>query len=94
MVVVIRNPLDVILSWVNLLALCNHNTKAPFDYEKEYPNWWDWWVKLCTKDIKNWFRQVMKDAALRKVPILWVRYEDLIIDPEPQLCNIMQFMLG
>ena len=94
MVVIVRNPLDVIPSWLNLIALCNHNTKAPFDYEKEFPIWWDWWVKLCTKDIGNWFRQVMKDAALRKVPILWVRYEDLVIDAEPQLYNIMRFMLG
>ena len=36
----------------------------------------------------------MKDANLRKIPVLWIRYEDLVIDPEPHLKNIMRFMLG
>jgi len=25
MMCVVRNPLDVVLSWLNLVALCNHN---------------------------------------------------------------------
>ena len=56
MVVVVRNPLDVIPSWLNLIALCNHNTKAPFDYDKEYPNWWDWWVKDCSTKMGLWYK--------------------------------------
>lgn len=56
LLVIVRNPLDVMLSWLNLLCLANHNSKAPFDYDKEYPEWWDWWVRDCTKHYKNWFR--------------------------------------
>jgi len=36
----------------------------------------------------------MHDARLRNVPTLWVRFEDLVNDPEPQLMNIMRFMIG
>ena len=36
MVVIVRNPLDVIPSWLNLIACASHTAKAPFDYEKEF----------------------------------------------------------
>ena len=31
---------------------------------------------------------------MRQLPILFVRFEDLVTDPEPQLSNIMRFLLG
>jgi hypothetical protein len=36
----------------------------------------------------------MRDANLRKVPVLWIRYEDLVEDPKPHLYNVMRFMLN
>jgi len=94
MLVVVRNPLDVMISWLNLLCLGNHDSKAPFDFEKEYPEWWDWWVRDCTKHFKNWFKVVMHDAKMRQVPTLFVRFEDLNNNPEPELRNIMRFLTG
>ena len=47
MMCVIRNPLDVVLSWLNLVSLFNHSSKMEFEPCKEYPVWWDWWVKDC-----------------------------------------------
>jgi len=37
---------------------------------------------------------MMHDAKNRQVPILFIRYEDLVMDPEPELYNLMRFMLG
>ena len=37
---------------------------------------------------------MMNDAKRREVPILFIRFEDLVLDPEPQLYNLMRFMLG
>ena len=91
---VIRNPFDVFVSWINLVGLCNHNSKAPFDYEKDYPEWWDWWVRDCATLMAKWFEVVMRDARLRKVPTIWVRYEDLCTEPEENLNNIMKFLIG
>ena len=28
------------------------------------------------------------------MPVLFLRFEDMIMDPEPELRNIMRFMLG
>ena len=36
----------------------------------------------------------MNDAKLHKVPTLFIRFEDLVSDPEPQLTNAMRFLLG
>lgn len=37
---------------------------------------------------------MMNDAKFRNVPMLFIRFEDLVMDPEPQLYNLMRFMLG
>ena len=39
-------------------------------------------------------RTLMHDARLRRVPVLWVRFEDLVREPEAELQNVMKFMLG
>ena len=53
-IVIVRNPLDTNLSWLHLVAMNNHAVKCPFDYEKVYPKFFDWWVKDCCTHIKNW----------------------------------------
>ena len=93
-IVIVRNPLDTNLSWLHLVAMANHAVKSPFDYEKMYPNYFDWWVKDCCKYINSWMLQMMKDSKFRQVPMLFIRFEDLVMEPEPQLYNIMRFMLG
>jgi len=93
-IMIVRNPLDVVISWLNLLAYGNHAYKAPFNYDEKFPNWWDWWVKDCINLMRDWFKGTMEDAKMRKVPTLWIRFEDLVADPKPQLENIMKFMVG
>jgi hypothetical protein len=44
MVIVVRNPLDVIVSWLNLIAQASHNAKTEYEVDKEYPNWWAEWA--------------------------------------------------
>ena len=44
--------------------------------------------------MNNWYQTFMKDARMRKAPILFVRFEDLASDPEPSLYRMMEFILG
>ena len=37
---------------------------------------------------------MMKDAKSRSVPTYFVRFEDLVANPEPELNNVMKFLLG
>ena len=89
-----RNPLDSCLSWLNLVATGNHASKAPFAYEELYPNYLDGWIRDCIVHINNWMQCMMKDSRFRDCPMLFVRFEDLVMDPEPQLYDIMKFLLG
>ena len=42
--------------------------------------------------MKKWYMTLMHDAKLKKIPYLFVRFEDMTTDPEPELANIMKFL--
>lgn len=44
-IMVVRNPLDVFPSYASMVNEVNHAAKPGFEYEKDYPEWWDWFVK-------------------------------------------------
>lgn len=37
----------------------------------------------------NWYKTYLVDAERRDVPILFLRFEDLSMNPEPELYKIM-----
>ena len=47
--------------------------------EKEYPNYWEWWVDLNLEIYARWIETYIRDARARKLPILFLRFEDLIL---------------
>jgi hypothetical protein len=94
MIIVVRNPLDVIVSWLNLVAQACHNSKTEYTVEKDYPVWWGKWVVETAGFIRDWFNVYLKDAATRKLPIVWFRFEDMIMNPEPQLYDMMRMFTG
>ena len=91
---IVRNPLDTCLSWLHLVAMNNHAVKSPFNYEELYPNYFDWWIKDCITHVNNWMMTMMKDAKFRNVPMIFIRFEDLVMNPEPELKAMMSFLLG
>ena len=91
---IVRNPLDTCLSWLHLIAMDNHAVKTPVNFEETYPNFLDWWIKDCFVHINNWMVTMMNDAKFRRVPMLFIRFEDLVMNPEPELRNMMSFLLG
>ena len=91
---IVRNPTESCVSWMHLCNLANHSTKIPFDVQTMYPNYWSWWVQNNMTHMCNFYRHYMDDARQRKAPILFVRFEDLVANPEPELMKIMQFLLN
>lgn len=94
LLVVVRNPLDTVISWINLLQMNSHSAKSPFACELEHPGYFDWLLKETCTYIKNWTSSVMTVARLRKLPVLFLRFEDLKAEPEPQLKSLMSFLIG
>ena len=77
-----------------MLCSSSHALKSPFKYEELFPKHWDWWVKNCSTVNNNWYRAMMREAKHREAPILFIRYEDLLVDPEPEVRAMMSFLLG
>ena len=80
---IIRSPVDVMLSFLNLYSMGDHSSKAPFEFHEKYPKWWDWYVRHITTRMAKWYLGLMRDAKMKKLPYLFVRFEDLVNDPEP-----------
>ena len=58
----VRHPLDVLPSYANLLSTMNHATKVEYDMVNEYPEWWDWWVRRSTDEMKRFFGTLLKQT--------------------------------
>ena len=93
-IVIVRNPLDSMVSFLHMASLYNHSQKLPFDFETSYPSDWDWYVRYSCGAITKYYKQLMHDSKHRKVPMIFIRFEDLVRDPEPELYKIMRFLLG
>jgi len=50
--VIVRNPIDVIMSWLNLVLTGVHNLKIPFEVEKEYPKWFQSYIEKTVREMK------------------------------------------
>ena len=56
----VRNPLDVILSFASLGNTMSHTAQPEFDYSKDFPEWWDWWVKDQAKAHARYFETMLR----------------------------------
>lgn len=93
MICLIRNPLDVFYSFANLGNTMSHSVHPEFSYDKDYPQWWDWWVRLQAENHQRYFDTLRKHCEEKKCPIYFVRYEDLLTKPKEELTGIMSFIL-
>ena len=59
----VRNPLDVLPSWASLCNTVNHAAKPEFEYEVDYPEWWDWFVRKQTLVMKEYFETALKHCT-------------------------------
>lgn len=92
MIYVIRNPLDVIVSLLAVATQGGHSMKMEFDCSREYPVFWDFWVRDITEKLAKWYEVVLHDARMHMVPTIFVRYEDLVEEPEHDLSQIICFL--
>ena len=51
-------------------------------------------LSIILLHCSDWMQFTMREARLRRVPTLFLRFEDLVANPEPELRSIMSFLLG
>ena len=59
-IVIVRNPTESNISWLNLVSTGAHSIKVPFKTNELYPNFWKWWTKDCMGHMLNWYKTLMK----------------------------------
>lgn len=90
----VRNPLDVLPSYASLVNTMNHGTKPEYEYERDYAEWWDWYVRKNVRYMRDFFDILIRQTATEgKNPIYIVRYEDLVSDAETTLKGLFSFLL-
>jgi len=92
-IICVRNPLDVFTSFASLVNTMCHSEQPEFSYSKNFPVWWDWWVRFNADTHAKYFKTLLKECAESKVPIHIVRYEDLVTDAKKEMEAVMKFML-
>ena len=92
MIVVARNPIDVIPSYVGLSQLNSHSLVPEQQYHSEFPDFWAEWVSALTQRIKI-NHEMTKNWISTEIPTYWLRYEDLKLNPRPVLEGLFCFLL-
>ena len=92
-ILVVRNPYDAIDSYWNMNATCSHTQTVT---DEVYEQFADFYNDLARNEIGVWikFHHYWLQEAAKKIPILVIRFEDLIRDPAEQVRQMLQFSLG
>lgn len=88
----IRNPYDSIDSYWNLCCTNTHTTSLDESVYKKYSNKFE---SLARHEILIWcdFHYYWLDVCEKEgVPLLVVRYEDLVLDPESEMKRVIAFL--
>ena len=90
---IVRNPLDVIVSCLHLFTTGTHSKSLKNDFVNEDSKLWKDFVAHSIKSWANFHRHWLKTAKENKVPIYFVRFEDLANDPQSIMTQSFQYAL-
>lgn len=90
-IVLMRNPLDNLVSLANLEMLISHS----LTHKKPWKEHVDFWRFICSDGPRVWqdFLDIHMKESAQQVPTLYLRYEDLILDPLKTVTDVIRFML-
>jgi hypothetical protein len=89
--IVVRNPVDTFPSLNYLRMLTSHSLMTEEEIYKKHPEWWATCVKFFIERLKKVFASQLKLA--KKVPVYFVRYEDLRNKKGETLHGLFRFLL-
>lgn len=74
-IVITRNPIDVLPSWFLLMNTFSHSKQVEEKFHEAFPVEWDRFVRMYTNMFKR-FHEFYINQIARNVPIYFFRYED------------------
>lgn len=88
-IVVVRNPWDAIDSYFNMTLTNTHNQSLD---ESQYERFADRWDGLVRNEIDVWMKFYRYWTTKVDIPIIVVRYEDLLLHREETLRRVFLFL--
>lgn len=88
-VLLVRNPYDAIESYFNLMMTNTHTTSLSDDQRKKNAQVFE---DMALKEIQVW-RDFHEFWLQQEIPLLVIRYEDLIRQPDKVIAHVVRFVL-
>jgi hypothetical protein len=88
-VLLVRNPYDALESYFNLMTTNTHTTDLKEEMREKYVGVWE---EMVLKEIQVW-KRFHNYWLSQRIPVLLIRYEDLIRHPDQVLKKVVQFVL-
>ena len=92
MIVIVRNPLDVLPSFATLTQTKGHSAVVNEQFDIDFPDWWDNFITAISENMAKSHEFVFRQIS-EKIPTYVIRYEDLKLNPEKGLRELMCFLL-
>lgn len=95
MIVVVRNPYDIIKESADNKNLfdCSDRLQINQNYQEHHFEWWDKWINAQTENLANNHSHILTKVS-KQIPTLFVRYEDLVHEPVVVMTDVFKFVLG
>jgi len=84
----------VITSLVQLAATLTHTKTCLNDFQAEFPEEWDWHVKVQFGVWQKFCKYWMDLGKNKDIPVHFFRYEDLSTKPREILKEVFEFAYG
>uniref|UniRef100_M4BFE8 Sulfotransferase domain-containing protein n=1 Tax=Hyaloperonospora arabidopsidis (strain Emoy2) TaxID=559515 RepID=M4BFE8_HYAAE len=90
-ILVVRNPWDAIDSYFNMTLTNTHNNSL---HESQYERFADRWDRLLRNEIDVWMKFYRYWTTTADIPVIVVRYENLLMHREETLRRVFLFLTG
>ncbi|CAI5733246.1 unnamed protein product [Hyaloperonospora brassicae] len=90
-ILVVRNPWDALDSYFNMTLTNTHNQSV---HESQYARFRERWDRLVRHEIDVWMKFYRYWTTTVDVPVIVVRYENLLLHREETLRRVFLFLTG
>ena len=91
MIVIARNPIDVVPSMMQLVNMLSHSLKQKESFKDDLPEFWNAAVPLAVGNMKKNQKLLLK--ITETIPTYFIRFEDIRTDAVPVMLECMKFIL-
>ena len=74
------------------MTSASHSVVPKEKYSCAFPDWWKEFTADYIAILKK-VSQTIVEGLSKEIPTYFIRYEDLVLDPEPVLTELFQFIL-